>query len=66
MNQITKEEFIKNQIEYCKTKNIPFFMPHNGICFSCHRDIIPELIKNGQTGNSLITGCPLCHYSFVD
>jgi len=59
MNEITRQEFLKNQEDLCKRKNIPFYMPYNGICFSCRRDIIPVLIKQGETGNTLVTGCPI-------
>lgn len=39
-------------------------MPYNGICFSCHNDIIPELIKRGNDGTHLVTGCPICNRSY--
>jgi hypothetical protein len=64
MNEITREEFLQNQNDLCKRKNIPFFMPYNGICFSCHNDIIPELIKRGNDGTHLVTGCPICNRSY--
>jgi len=64
--EITREDFLKNQKEYCKEKSAPFFMPRTGMCYSCHRDIIPALIEKGQNGKSLITGCPLCHYSYCE
>jgi len=66
MNEITRQEFLKNQEDLCKRKNIPFYMPYNGICFSCRRDIIPVLIKQGETGNTLVTGCPICNRSYDD
>ena len=63
---ITREQFIENQEKHCKKNVAPFFMPRNGICFRCKRDIIPKLIEQGQTGEVLVTGCPLCNYSYCD
>ena len=69
MSEITKEQreqFIKNQEKYCKEKDAPFFMPSNGRCYKCNRDIIPKLIEKGEDGSSLVTGCPLCYHSYCD
>jgi len=64
---MTREEFLKNQDDYCNEKNEPFFMPKNGYCYSCRRDIVQPLIDRGKTGkDELITGCPLCHRSYCD
>ncbi len=42
-------------------------MPNDGVCWSCHRQIIPRLIEKGQDGsNELVTGCPLCNRSYCD
>ena len=64
--QITRDEFLKNQKEYCKKENAPHFMPKSGICYNCRKDIIPRLIEKGEDGTSLITGCPLCYHSYCD
>ena len=47
------------------------FAPYSGECFRCGRNIYN--IKNGPTAISVeqasrgrITGCPFCHYSFVE
>ena len=64
--EVTKEEFLKNQREYCDRAGAPFFMPEDGACFSCRRQIIPALIKKGKNGTQLITGCPLCCRSYCD
>lgn len=64
--EITRDEFLRNQEKYCQEKKAPFFMPSDGICYSCRRDIIPRLIEKGEDGNNLITGCPLCHRSYCD
>lgn len=39
-------------------------MPISGRCYKCNRDIVPELINRGEDGKTLVTGCPLCYYSF--
>lgn len=56
------------QIKFCRENNIPYFMPLNGKCFNCRRDIF-----EGDWGytleyaeNNLITGCKHCNRSFVD
>ena len=41
-------------------------MPNNGRCYSCNRDIIPALIEKGEDGSALVTGCPLCFYSYCE
>jgi hypothetical protein len=63
---ISRVEFLENQKNLCKEKIYPFFMPGNGICFRCGRDIIPRLIEKGENGKSLVTGCPLCMYSYCE
>lgn len=63
---MTREEFLKNQKEHCRDISAPFFMPSNGICYRCRQDIIPELIKKGNNGTQLVTGCPLCFRSYCD
>jgi hypothetical protein len=61
-DEITRDEFLKNQREI----KAPFFMPGNGVCYRCRKDIISTLIKNGNNGTSLVTGCPLCFWSYCD
>lgn len=64
--EVTREEFLKNQKEYCEKKNAPHFMPHDGKCSNCRQDIVPKLIEMGLDGTGLVTGCPLCHRSYCD
>jgi hypothetical protein len=66
--KVTREEFLKNQHELCglNDEKKPFFMPGNGICWSCHKDIIPRLIEKGEDGTKLVTGCPICMRSYCD
>ena len=49
------------QAAYCAKKGLPHFTPHNGVCFSCYGQIYTEV-----SGESLVTGCPLCHRSYCD
>ena len=64
--EMTREEFLNNQKEYCKKAPAPFFMPENGICYRCKKDIIPALMEKGEDGTALVTGCPLCFRSYCD
>ena len=65
--RVSRQEFIENQRSYCIENELPFFMPHDGYCPGCGRDIIAHLIKYGMRGNEeLITGCPYCYRSYVD
>jgi hypothetical protein len=63
---VTRKDFIENQKKYCKENGAPFFMPEDGFCYSCRRDIIPALIGKDKDGTKLITGCPLCFRSYCD
>ena len=68
------------QAEYCKKNNAPHFAPNwrNGYrCYWCHHNIYQPLksqwdgemidgISVEEAGSTLITGCPFCHYSFVE
>ena len=63
---MNRQEFISNQEKYCDEVKVPLFMPQNGICWSCKRDIIPRLIEKGEDGTSLVTGCPICNRSYCD
>lgn len=56
---------IEAQQAYCKEHEYPMFMPDNGLCFRCNKDIT-ERITAERAGKELITGCPLCHWSYVD
>lgn len=63
---ITQREFIKNQICLCEDQHVPLFMPLSGICYRCHRNITEILIRRGETGMKIITGCPLCFISYCE
>ena len=63
------------QKKYCEKENIPWFAPDQ-YCYHCHRDIYADVqcddgeVSHGYTeeyaATHLITGCPHCHYSFVE
>lgn len=64
-------EFIRNQIVACRNafegyKYQRMFMPENGICWSCHKQIVDKLIEKGNDGSEIVTGCPICSRSYVD
>lgn len=62
-----RETFIKNQERFCIEHKAPNFMPMNGICYNCGRDITQRLIEQGHTGDDeLVTGCPYCCRSYCD
>jgi len=63
MNEI--EEKIKAQAEFCKKMNYPHFAPGNGICCQCKKQIY-NYIDYERAANSLITGCPICFWSYCD
>ena len=57
----------KAQEEYCKKNKLPYFAPPRGICPSCRQVIYAKsVISIEKAGSQLITGCPYCHYSFLD
>ena len=67
---------IEAQAKYCKDHDAPNFAPaFDGSCFRCHQNIYAKIVHPSgyvtgitveQAGRTLITGCPHCHYSFVD
>lgn len=65
----------KAQDTYCDQHEIPHFAPSDGCCYSCGRNIYqlgkysdgsPCGISVEEAGSRLVTGCPYCHYSFVE
>ena len=54
---------IENQKKYCKEKGLPLFVPGDGICFSCHKQIY-EKITEEVAATEHITGCPICHRTY--
>ena len=64
------------QARYCKENDYPVFAPSGGRCYRCHEQIYADhktasgYISRGisvwEAGHRLVTGCPHCHYSFVE
>lgn len=60
------------QWTYCGEHKLPCFAI--ALCPHCGRNIYQEYERDGhktgisveQAGSDLITGCPHCHYSFVE
>lgn len=70
MNAKDIEQAIRAQKLYCEFRMIPLFIPDDGYCYSCERNIFMDYETKGITqavaGRTLITSCPHCHYSFVE
>lgn len=60
----TKADALEAQKEYCRENGHPNFAG-SGHCFNCKRDIY-DVISFDHAATQLITGCPHCHYSFVE
>ena len=56
---------IEAQTKLCNERRWPFFAPRNGRCWRCGKQIFDK-ISVYEASKSLITGCPLCHHSYVD
>jgi hypothetical protein len=43
------------------------FAPSDGQCYDCRKNIYQNYgERSGWTGESYVTGCPHCHYSFCE
>lgn len=61
------KEACQTQKAYCDRKHYPYFAPPDGRCYRCGRNIYDEGGYTVETaGNTLITGCPFCHYSYCE
>ncbi len=65
------QECIELQRKLVNEKGYPHFAPSSGVCWKCNRNIyqnyqIEDRISNGETGQSLVTGCPHCNRSYCD
>ena len=65
----------KAQEDYCELNECPMFAPRDGLCYRCGYNIfLPFNGSHGATlgitveeaGRKLITGCPICNYSYVE
>jgi len=52
------------QRKFCDSRQYPLFAPVRS-CPKCNSDIW-SAIPIEKAASSLITGCPFCHYSFVE
>ena len=64
------KECIEAQRKYCRDNNYPCFIPNDGKCFSCRKQIFSEYNDGGinikRASSELITGCPHCNRSYCD
>ena len=64
------EKAIAAQAAYCDRTGRPMFAPGlntHGCCPKCHNPIyIIGGISIEEASETLITGCPYCHFSFVE
>ena len=58
-----EERALKAQEEYCKQHNLPMFASER--CPWCHGKVFAH-ISVGKASSELITGCPVCGYTFCD
>ena len=61
------KDAIAMHTKYCQNNNLPIFIPHDGRCYRCYRNIFETGgytdVKSVKTH---ITHCPFCHKSFCD
>jgi hypothetical protein len=53
------------QRKYCDENNVPCFAPRYDHSWCCGKNIW-EKISEKKASGEWITGCPICHRSFVD
>jgi len=63
--KMTVEQKLAAQVEYCRVNKLPLFVPANGICWKCNKQIF-DAIGDRRASTELITGCPYCSRSFCD
>lgn len=63
------------QEAYCEQHDLPMYAPRNGLCYHCGYNIFMPVNRSKgavlgitveEAGAKLITGCPICNYSFVE
>ena len=74
-NNFNPTQAAKAQEKYCDEHECPMFAPRNGLCYHCGYNIyLPVNGSHGavlgytveEAGRKLISGCPICNYSFVE
>jgi len=51
------------QERYCERHGLPFFVPHDGMCFYCHQPAIDSFY---DAATRHVTSCPNCRKKFCD
>lgn len=64
MDKCTADKIVL-QTGYCMKNKAPFFAPMDDNSWCCHKDIWKRISKE-KASSELITGCPICHRSYVD
>lgn len=62
---VTNETKKNAQELYCDKNAVPMFVPYDGKCFHCHRNIW-DGVSIETASEELITACPFCYTSFVE
>lgn len=65
LNKVYINSCVNAQREYCNKNNVPMFIPEDGVCFRCKRNIFSKITIIGAY-STLITGCPFCSYSYCE
>ena len=67
VEELSSAEKVNNQLQMCKEKGYPDFIPKGGICWKCHKQVYDHEKYKGKTGaEELVTGCPFCFRSYCD
>jgi uncharacterized OB-fold protein len=61
-----RKAFLELQAKRCSDTGAPFFMPTDGICWHCGRDVVAVELEWGNDGSELVTGCRWCSYSYCE
>jgi len=64
-----KRDFIEKQLKIFKGQGFmdgQMFLPSDGLCYHCKRDVIKYEIEKGNDGSKSVTGCPFCFKSYCD
>jgi hypothetical protein len=64
-----KRKFIEKQLLVFKGQGFmdgDMFLPSDGKCYYCGKDVIDYEISNGNDGSKSVTGCHFCHKSYCE
>jgi len=61
-----RKAFLELQAKHCSETGAPHFMPTDGICWHCGRDVVAVELERGNNGSELVTGCRWCSYSYCE